>query len=213
MRIGIDIDDVMVRSGQIFYQKINERFGLNIEFTKVSSFTFVDEQILKKGYSLEDFYSFLTEMQTKSPYHEELVLRRGGKEIIKRLYKKGHVIYLISNRNVLILPYTTVWLKKIGILRYISGVLHNTYTQKPYNHFKIREAKRLKIQVFLEDALDYALPLAKSHTDVILFDRPWNQSRALPKNIYRVNDWKEAEKKIFDLNKSFRLTKSRRIKA
>ncbi|MBI3385165.1 hypothetical protein HY030_03170 [Candidatus Gottesmanbacteria bacterium] len=167
MRIGIDIDDVMVRSGQVFYQRINERFGLNIEFTKVPSFSYVDEQILKKGYSLEDFYKFLTDMQTKSPYHKELVLRRGGREAIKRLYKNGHIIYLISNRHILILPYTTVWLKNIGILRYLSGVLHNTYTQKPYDLFKIREAKRLKVEVFLEDALDYALPLARNKIDVL----------------------------------------------
>lgn len=195
MRIGIDIDDVILRSGQIFYQKINERFGLNIEFTKVPSFSYVDEQVLKKGHKIEDFYKFLTEMQTNSTYHEELVLRRGGKEVIKRLYKKGHIIYLISNRHVLILPYTTVWLKKIGILQYLSGVLHNTYTQKPYDLFKIREAKRLKVDVFLEDALDYAIPLAKK-ISVILFDRPWNQLKKLPTNIHRVNDWQEAEKVI-----------------
>ncbi len=193
MRIGIDIDDVILRSGQVYYQRINERFGLNIEFTKVPSFGYVDEQVVKKGYSLEDFYKFSTEMQTNSPYHEELVLRRGGKEAIKRLYKKGHIIYLISNRHVLVLPYTTVWLKNIGILPYVSGVLHNTYTQKPFNLFKIRETKRLKVDIFLEDALDYALPLARNKTDVILFDRPWNQKKSLPKNVYRVNDWKEAE--------------------
>ncbi len=199
MRIGIDIDDVMLRSGQIFYQKINERFGLNIEFTKVPSFSYVDEQVLKKGYRPEDFYKFLTEMQTKSPYHEELVLRRGGREAIKRLYKNGHIIYLISNRHILILPYTTVWLKKIGILPYLSGVLHNTYTQKPYELFKIREAKRLKVDVFLEDALDYAVPLARNKIEVILFDRPWNKKKNLLKNIHRINDWQEAEEVINNL--------------
>ncbi len=193
MRIGIDIDDVIAKTGQIFYRKINEKYGLNIEFTKVPTYNYVDIEVGKKGHSMEEFYQYVTDLQLKSPYHEELILRRGFKEALSRLYKKGHIIYLISNRHILILPYTAVWLKKLGILKFVSGVLHNTYTQKPYGMFKIRESKRLKVNVFLEDALDYALPLAKSKIPVILFDRPWNQAPSLPANIYRVNDWQEAE--------------------
>lgn len=201
MRIGIDIDDVIARSGQVFYQKISERFGVEIDFKKVPYYSWVDEQVLKKGYSAEEFYEFINEFQTTASYHENLMLRRGFKETIKYLYEQGHLIYLISNRHVLILPYTTVWLKKIGILPYISGVLHNSYLENPHQKFKIREAKRLKIDLFLEDALDYALPIAKSGIEVILFDRPWNQMKTLPKNVYRVNDWKEAKKIILDKSK------------
>lgn len=200
MRIGIDIDDVIAKTGQIFYQKINERFGMKVDFTKVPYYSWVDEQVFKKGYSAEEFYGFLNEFQTSSPYHDTLVLRRGFKEIVKKFYKKGHIIYLISNRHVLILPYTTVWLKNLGILPYVSGVLHNSYMEKPYSKFKIREAKRLKIDVFLEDALDYALPLAKNKIKVLLFDRPWNQKQDLPRNIYRVDGWTQAEKIIRKLD-------------
>lgn len=192
MRIGIDIDDVIARTGQIFYQRINERFGLNIEFTKVPSYNYVDAEVEKNGYSQEEFYRFMNEMQQKSPYHDELIMRRDFKKTIAELSTNGHAIYLISNRHILILPYTTVWLKKQGILQYVSGVLHNSYTEKPFSQFKVREIKRLEIDVFLEDALDYALPIAEAGINVILFDRPWNQAEKLPSNIYRVNDWKEA---------------------
>lgn len=196
MRIGIDIDDVIAKTGQVFYQKINEHFGLKIDFTKVPSYDYVDKEVLKKGYTPQEFYTFLNKMQLTSTYHNELDLRRGFLKIVKRLYEKGHLLYLISNRHVLILPYTTVWLKKIGILPYLSGVVHNSYTQKPYGSFKVREAKRLKLDLFLEDALDYALPMAQSGVPVILFDRPWNQAQKIPANVYRVNDWKEANKVI-----------------
>ncbi len=201
MRIGIDIDDVMAKTGQIFYQRINEHFGLNIDFTKVPSYDYVDKEVLKKGYTPEEFYDYLTKIQLTSTYHNELDSRRDLHEILKRLYKKSHLLYLISNRHVLILPYTLVWLKKVGIMRYLSGVVHNSYTQKPYKAFKVREAKRLKLDLFLEDALDYALPIATTGVPVILFDRPWNQTETLPDNVFRVDDWKQAEaiiKKIIE---------------
>ena len=201
MRIGIDIDDVITKTGQVFYEKINERFGLNIDFAKVPYYGWVDEQVMKNGFRPEEYYGFLTQLQTSSPYHENLGLRRGFQKIVKDLYKGGHIIYLISNRHVLILPYTTVWLKKLGVLPYVSGVLHNSYMIHPFEKFKIREAKRLKIDVFLEDALDFALPLAENKINVILFDRPWNQKNDLPKNIFRVDDWDQAEKIIKDLAK------------
>ncbi len=201
MRIGIDIDDVVSRTGQIFYKKINERFGLNIEFTKVPSYNYVDQEVEKHGFSLKEFYDFINEMQTMSPYHDELIPRRDFKKTISALHKMGHIIYLISNRHIMILPYTTVWFKKMGILKYVSGILHNTYTEKPYSEFKIRESKRLKIEVFLEDALDYALPISKQDIEVILFDRPWNQAAELPKNVHRINDWKEAMELLLKLEK------------
>ncbi|MCL5676198.1 MAG: hypothetical protein M1120_03680 [Patescibacteria group bacterium] len=193
MRIGIDIDDVIAKTGQIFYQRINERFGLNIDFTKVPSYDYVDKKVFEKGYTPHEFYDYLTKLQLTSTYHNELDSRRYLRDILKRFYKKGHLLYLVSNRHVLILPYTLVWLKKTGILPYLSGVIHNSYTQKPYAAFKVREAKRLKLDLFLEDALDYALPIAQSGIPVILFDRPWNQSAGLPKNVYRVDGWKQAE--------------------
>ncbi len=199
MRIGIDIDDVIVKTGQVFYQKINEHFGLNIDFTKVPSYDYVDKEVFKKGFTPKEFYDYLTKMQLSSTYHEELDSRRWLKEILKKLYQRGHLLYLVSNRHVLILPYTTVWLKKTDILSYLSGVIHNSYTQKPYSSFKVREAKRLKLDLFLEDALDYALPIAQSGIPVILFDRPWNQAVKLPENVYRADDWKQADKIIKDL--------------
>jgi uncharacterized HAD superfamily protein len=200
MRIGIDIDDVIAKTGPVFYQKINERFGLDLEFTKVPSYSFVDEQVFKKGFSREEFYGYLTEMQLNSPYHDSLLVRRGFKKTIKKLYQEGNIIYLVSNRHVLILPYTTVWLKNLGILPFISGVLHNSYSKKPYRKFKINEAKRLKLDVFLEDALDFALPIARAGIKVILFDRPWNQKKPLPKNMFRVDDWEAAAAVIEKLN-------------
>lgn len=201
MRIGIDIDDVIAKTGQIFYQKINERFGTEAHFTNVPYYSWIDEQVFKKGIKPEEFYGFINEFQTSAVYHDNLPLRRGFKKIVKDLYGAGHIIYLISNRHVLILPYTTVWLKKLGILKYVSGVLHNSYTDKNHEQFKIREAKRLKIDIFLEDALDYAVPLAKKNIQVILFDRPWNQKKGLAKNIYRVDDWRQAEQIILRLAK------------
>lgn len=202
MRIGIDIDDVIARTGQIFYRRINERFGLHIEFTKVPSYNYVDKKVEEKGFTLKEFYDFMNEMQQNSPYHDELIPRRDFKKTIAELYDKNHIIYLISNRHILILPYTTVWLKNAGILKYVSGVLHNAYMEKPYSEFKIREARRLEIDVFLEDALDYALPIAKQGIEVVLFDRPWNQMENLPSNIHRVNDWKEARELLFKFSRS-----------
>lgn len=196
MRIGIDIDDVIAKTGQVFYQKINDHFGLNIDFTKVPSYDYVDKEVFKKGFTPKEFYDYLTKMQLTSTYHQELDSRRWLKDTLKKLYQRGHLLYLVSNRHVLILPYTTVWLRKIGILPYLSGVIHNSYTQKPYASFKTREAKRLKLDLFLEDALDYAMPVAQSGIPVILFDRPWNQAKNLSKNIYRVDDWKGADQVI-----------------
>jgi uncharacterized HAD superfamily protein len=208
MRIGIDIDDVITRTGQIFYQKINERFGTNIEFKQVTSYNLVDKEVEKLGFDMHEFYDFVTDIQMKSLYHEELIVRRGFINTIAKFHKQNHIIYLISNRHVLILPYTTVWLKNIGILPLVTGVLHNTYTKEPYGAFKIREAKRLKLDVFFEDALDYALPLAEARVPVILFDRPWNQMKKLPKNVFRINDWRDVEGVLGKVTKLKLLTKT-----
>ena len=62
--------------------------------------------------------------------------------------------------------------------------------KKPYRDKKSKAqvCKSLGVDVFIEDALEHALPLANNGIPVLLFDRPWNRGQE-PANTTRVFSW------------------------
>lgn len=64
------------------------------------------------------------------------------------------------------------------------------------SHYKVNEAKRLDVDLFLEDKYDNAIDLNETlGIPVLLFDAPWNR-KPLPEGVTRVYNWTEANEWI-----------------
>jgi len=71
----------------------------------------------------------------------------------------------------------------------------NTDTRDPHGHTRNRFviSQEQNIRIFVEDDLNKALKLADICELVFLLDQPYNQVTELPKNVIRVNSWREVE--------------------
>jgi uncharacterized HAD superfamily protein len=94
----------------------------------------------------------------------------------------------------IIMTLTKNWLLRHGFefdkLYIEAGNVHTTDQRvKVRNRFTI--SVRKEIRIFVEDDLSKARKLANICEVVFLIDHPYNQAKALPKNMIRVHSWRE----------------------
>lgn len=112
---------------------------------------------------------------------------------LHRLSIEGHEIHFISHRNAKwgIKKETKDWFRLKGITKYNSLKLTGN---------KVRRAKRLKLEMMLEDSPEQALKFIGNNIPVILFDYTYNK-HIKSDLIYRVNNWYEAMEVINDYSR------------
>jgi uncharacterized HAD superfamily protein len=91
----------------------------------------------------------------------------------------GHEIWIVTGRPSTLQGLTESWLSRRNIRydRIIFDRIMNKMMVGP------------EFDVFVEDFLDGARVIAEAGVYTLLFNQPWNQSPALPKNCRRVYDW------------------------
>lgn len=191
MRIGIDFDDVISHTSQPLSQAISKHFGVDIDLNTTTTYQ-IEQIINKDSQQVERAFEKIGKYYS---FHKQLSILKNCKSTLKRLKRAGHSLFVISARSTWLLPYSTVWLKYHGILSLITALIHRPEDKKKGN-FKAVIAKELNLHLLIEDALLYALPVAKAGVPVILFDAPHNRQEKLPKNIYRIKGWHEVPKII-----------------
>ncbi len=189
MIIGVDLDDVLSKTVVALDKFHNKKYGTNFkiadhhtfDLTKVWSIT-PDEyrQIIHDFNSSDDFDQI-------EPIFE-------AQEGIANLSKK-HQVKIITSRMEKFGDKTKKWLTKH--FPNIDLDLHHANHYYGMNeHKKSHLCKMLGVKVLIDDCLEYALECSEENIPVILLDRPWNQTKTLPKNITRLKNWDEVLKKI-----------------
>lgn len=175
-RFGIDIDGT-VTSPSALLPFINEGFGLNITLADV-----IDYDLNKVvNVSEEKFSSWFIEnepvMYEKSPLAE-------GAEKVLRTWEKDHELFFISARGPQLLENTKKWFRKNGLSYHHIELIGS--------HDKVATAKLHQVDIFLEDKHDNAVMIHEEcNIPVLLFNTPYNQD-PIPKGVFRVNNWIEA---------------------
>lgn len=181
LNICIDIDGT-ITNPFFWLDKAAEYFNKSIKYEEFKEYEFYKVLNIDKN-EYEEFYD-----KYKFKYHSEEILREWAKNIINDLYLTNNV-YFVTAREKSLEMTTLLYLNK-----------HNIHFDTLFvlgTHNKLKKAKELNCDVFLEDNLENANNLSKAGYKVLLMDTPYNR-KATNSNITRIYDWLDAN---YEINK------------
>ena len=187
MKIGIDIDDVLVDFIGPLLSVFEKKFGRRFEFENASSskpwecFDISEEDARGVVIGFNDMEEF------------DLPAIGGAKRSLEHL-KANHEIVSITARQEGIREKTEEFLyNKFGVgIRVFCG---NDFWKENGDKSKLNICKELGVDVLIDDNEKFSKEVAESGVKVLLFDRPWNKNIE-HENIVRVGSWKEILEEI-----------------
>tara|TARA_Y100000034_G_scaffold28162_1_gene33837 strand:- start:2472 stop:3050 length:579 start_codon:yes stop_codon:yes gene_type:complete len=186
MKIGIDLDDVVVGWVPRFIGFYNYKTGSNLKFKDWESYYL--GEIVKKN--KKEVRKLIDEFVC-SNFYDKIELVEGAKEGVEKL-SNYHEAKFITARPLRYDERTKELLSKFNL----NLPLINCRDDEDNFISKGDICNQLGIGLLIEDCRHYALSCAKKGIQVLLFDRPWNQENSLPENVKRVYSWNEILEKL-----------------
>ena len=190
MKIGIDIDDVIVDFVTPFIRFHNKNYGTSwtketLSFPDLASMTNDTSEQLQDKMRLFNM-SEIT----------QLPLIDGAKESINIL-ARDHQLSAITGRPLYLEGETRAHIKEHfqGIENiYFTGTyyLNEKHDKREKSHFCLSNG----IELMVEDIPEFANDCANAGIKVLLFDQPWNRKVKETDNITRVSSWSEILKLV-----------------
>ncbi|MFJ8256067.1 hypothetical protein ACIQ4Z_02150 [Peribacillus asahii] len=176
-RFGIDIDGTVTRP-DTFVPFLNDAFQLNLTYEDITQYDFYPYVNVSK----EDFnHWFLT---NEPIFYKESLPADGAKEVLNA-WTASADLYYISARTPHLLDVTEKWFAKHR--------LSYDHLELIGSHNKVATAKKLAVDLFLEDKHDNAVAIAEEcNIPVLLFNTPYNQD-PVPNSVIRIQSWHEAQ--------------------
>ena len=182
MKIGIDIDDVIVEFNKGLLDFYNKKFNKIFEFEKMFDWRL---NILF-NMSLEEAINFVKEFYDSLEF-DKIELIFGAKESIENLAKE-HELFFVTARHLSVKEKTYSFIEQV-FPKFKKEII---FSSEEWNEGKLKHeiCKELGVEVLIEDRGEYALDCAENGIKCFLLDKPWNK-KAMHENIIRVNNWNE----------------------
>lgn len=174
MKIGLDLDGVVVAWHEHFTEFLNHRYNLNLDFKDWTDYGFTNSGLpLCKIQEL---------VQVQSYYHGFLLPKPipDAIETLDKL-KDKHTFHVITNRKLNARQDAVEWLDKKGV----------SYDSISFTKNKARICYLLGLDLMIDDELSNVERVAITGVECLLYNRPYNQTKDLNRLITRVNSWKE----------------------
>lgn len=186
--ISVDWDGVIQDTvgGMIPY--LNNDLKINLK--KEDFHTMWWAEVFKK--SKEETQEIYTNFY-QTPYFSKIPFIDGAVDGIKKLSKKYNLI-IVSSRQQHLREYTKYLMREKKIYNAIKKIIFTGNLQDPFSPYILTKEQvclEEKIDIAIEDDIDYAKGMSKLVKTVLLFDQPWNQANTLSDNIKRVYNWNE----------------------
>jgi len=182
IRFGIDIDGT-VTCPTALVPYLQRSFGDEIKYEDITEYNL--GHVLNK--SDEEMTQWFIENQEE--IYENSPVHLNADKVLAEWSRDFHLIF-ISARFDYLFQLTETWFKMNHIPYH--------HIELTGSHDKIEAARKLNVDVFIEDKLDNAFEIHEQlNIPVYLFDTPYNQAK-LPAGIRRVYSWD-------DLNNDIRL--------
>ena len=188
MKIGIDLDEVVVEFVKTFIDFYNRKYGKKINFRDIKSYNFWENGI---GRDRDEAIRLVDEFYNSEKF-ESMPFVDGAFEGLKVLALRNK-IYIITSRPERFKKKTDMFIKK-----YLSQIAPEVMYSGDFHSQGKTKAEILEeigADCFIEDNMEYALTSSKKTRKVFLFDKPWNQRESDGK-ILRVKSWVEILKNL-----------------
>ncbi len=183
MKIGIDIDDVLVEFAKGYLNKYEEKYEKKVNFEDIFSFDLWKPLGISKQEAIDLADSYYDSLE-----FDNIGVLEGAKSALREI-SKNYEIFLITSRPIKLKEKTNNFINQhfSGIpLRIIFS--NDFFSQGMKSKAQICEEEGIKL--IIEDNKNYSALCAKKGIKVFLFDKPWNKNFKR-KNIERVYNWSE----------------------
>jgi len=180
MKIGFDIDGVIVDYTASIQQLLSDKYGITFQQLGVpyinpwnveAYFPKLPQTILK------DLHSYVC---CNLDFVRNCVLRQSVLHIINTLHNEGHKLSIVTNRPEMLLRET---MHRLGPFAscFESQAF---YQQEERDYHKVKRCKKLQLDVLIDDQIDNLTKVAhNSDTKAILFnDEPWLHDVSVDRN-------------------------------
>ena len=188
LRIGVDVDDVLVESLPAYLELFRRRFGREVKIQEAAweifrRFPEIPAEQVGAFYAELERIDFLG---TRPVYPEAIA----G---VRALAAAGHRLYVVTGRLAQHQNHTRRMLEGAGLLGLFEDLVHRD--GESLAGYKPRVLRELGLQLHIEDELDVARAAARIPVQVLLLDRPWNRGD-LPGGVTRVKDWDQVVRRV-----------------
>jgi uncharacterized HAD superfamily protein len=183
LRIGVDVDDVLVESLPEYLRLFRESFGHAVPLDRAAWEIFRQFPQIPAA-AIEDFYAKLEArnfLETRPVYPEAVAA-------IGQLAARGHHLVVVTGRSAGHAGHTRRLLAAAGILDAFARVVHRD--GEAARDYKPRVAREERLDLLIDDEAHLAAAVAAIPIAVLLMDRPWNQGE-MPRGVTRVPGWEE----------------------
>ena len=190
MRIGVDLDDVVIDLQNAIVSFHNERYGT--AFTRNDHRTFNLWEVW--GCSREEAVGRIYEF-FQSDWFFNVPPMMHAETGLHALAARGHELYAITDRTNDVVEETKKWIAQHFPETFQEIHFANHFTKSGPARKKSEICRELGITTLIDDSKDNAIDCAAAGIRVLLLDQPWNQGE-LPAGVERVFSWDEIVKKI-----------------
>lgn len=190
MKIGIDIDEVVVEFLEGYLKHFNLKKSSCFEIKDFHSYNFWEVLPISKDEAIS-----LADEFFNSELSGNLSFVQNGKEGLKKLASKNNLIFITARPLSWKSKTHKFFENHLPDEKYeivFSSDFHNNSSSK-----KSDICLSLGVSLLIEDNKKYALDCAEKGIKVLLFDKPWNFG-IKHENITRVFSWKDI---ISEINK------------
>ncbi len=195
MKIGIDIDEVLVKSVENVLDIFNKENNLSFNYENITSYHLSKALGVGKEGSLK-----LWEQYWHSDVFDKKLVE-GAVDSVDKL-SKNHELFFITSRSKG-LHEKNERLLNSNFSNISPEILYSTEHQRIKEKTKLEICKDLGVNIMIDDTEDVANYFVGEKIKLLLFDKPWNKKFPDNKhpNIIRVMGWKDALLKIQEMKK------------
>ena len=181
LRIGVDVDDVLVESLPGYLEAFRTYFGREVKVEDAAW------EIFHRFPSIPStqMWGFFAELET-SDFLATRPIYADAVNAVRSLASGGHRLFVVTGRLASHREHTHRLLQRAGIAHLFEDLVHRS--EEMAVEYKPRVARERGLDCLIEDELHVAVAVARVPVSVLLVDRPWNQGD-LPHGITRVTDW------------------------
>lgn len=188
MKIGIDIDEVVVEFLKGYLKVYNNKYNKNKKFEDIFSYDlWIPLEIPR-----DDAFKITDELYNSEDF-DNLSLVEGAYNGIIKLSKEND-LFFVTSRAEFMEGKTRDFFERFPNLKYKLIFTRDVWGSQEKTKANI--CKKLGIETIIEDNINYAFDCANLGIITYLLNKPWNQNGSLPKNIIRVENWNQILNKI-----------------
>lgn len=186
MHVGVDLDEVLSESFRFILSRLETKLSIFWEYDAITHHDF-DEMA---GFPLgkEAAISFFRK-ELLDPSHLNEVFPVAGSLENLAILARSHRLTCITARNPLLRDTTLEWLGKHfpGVFTHVELLgTHSTGITKG------QACEALKVDIMIDDNMDYAVNVLTKNIPCVLLEKPWNRDRKESHPLlYRASDWNE----------------------